>query len=191
MERAVPRDLYPLPPFDLARRDGKHVSYDSICRGVAGAGRRSQQASSRKGAALRQADEIRRSLNWLHGGDLSGAPGIHCSAAQAAALDDIISVASRDRPPTLTESLSLQAVFTVLLGTRLEYSGPPLALASFSDCVVSLPAVGGTIELPSVLPESAREMLIKGSLSHQSTPEASGQGSFERCIFIRIFWAGK
>ena len=180
----MPRDLYPLPPFDLARRDGKHMSYDSIRRDAVGNGRRSQQASSRKGAALRQADEIRRSLNWLHGGDLSGAPGIRCSAAQAAALDDIFSVASRDRPPTHTESLSPQAAFTALLGPRLEYSGPPLALASFGDGVVSLPTVGGTVALQSVLPESAREMLIKGSLSHHPSPEASGQGSFsERCVF--------
>ena len=103
MERAVPRDLFPLPSFSQPRRDGGHCTSPVPHAVVLAGGRRPRQRHGRQNAILQKAEQVRVALNWLERPGRTSVPScgqaekVRPSQAQCAALDNILSRVRGDR----------------------------------------------------------------------------------------------
>ena len=156
--------LFPLPPVVVPSRMHARTSCS----------RRSSQVDARRVRTERDVAEVVEALNWLHdgrvtdGGDAPTTPNF-CQAECLESVRSRIRITSSGLP-----DVSPRAAFDALLRGRSVYTvgQAPVALASFSEGVVSLPVdLVNSPEVVDLLPGTARRFLEEPERMMRSADE--------------------
>ena len=179
LQRAVPRDLLPLPGGDWSRC----YSQQSVSRVVA-----------RRRAALaadgQRVNDCVDALNYFYG-DSRGFQGVRPSAAQLTALAHIEHSVFSDSPPSgWTESSkeSLSAILGARASLYPEDGDDAMRVAPLSpDSVIAWPASAGSAELLACLPETQAD-LMRGGHAAFARPAEEVEAEIRASGRAGIYW---
>ena len=156
MVRAVPRDLFPLPP---GRRE-------DVCSATLG--RTSAKRVGKRRACFQRVSDCIDGLHWLYG-DERGFVGARPSEAQEQTLSFITDSVFADCPPSDWREApqeSLEAILGTRAGAYRDDGPDSIRMAPLApDSVIAWPTRAGSAELVKCLPESQADFLREGRSS--------------------------